>query len=90
MGPNRCFALYDIRISADYLYYSLDGMDLPALVTTSPVGTAAANIGVIGGNTQTLFGANEINDGGRSGGRIAVSLAPIQGSVPRGMQATSG
>ncbi len=79
VGPNRCFALYDIRISADYLYYSLDGMDLPALVTTSPVGTAAANIGVIGGNTQTLFGANEINDGGRSGGRIAVSLATDPG-----------
>ncbi len=74
IGPGRCFTLYDMRVSADYLLYSIDGMSLPALVTTSPTGTAAANIGVLGGNTQTLFGGNTINDSMRSGGRIGVSL----------------
>lgn len=74
VGPGRCFMIYDARVSADYLLYSIDGMDLPALVTTSPVGTAPANIGVLGANTQTLFGNNTINDGVRSGGRIGVSL----------------
>lgn len=74
IGPGRCFMLYEVRVSADYLLYSIDGMNLPALVTTSPVGTAAANIGVLGGNTQTLFGGNTINDDMRSGGRIGVSL----------------
>ncbi len=66
--------IFDARVSADYLLYSIDGMNLPALVTTSPVGTAAANIGVLGANTQTLFGNNTINDGAHSGGRIGVSL----------------
>ena len=74
VGPGRCFMLYDMRVSADYLLYSIDGMQLPALVTTSPVGTAAANIGVLGGNTQTLFGGTTINDQARNGGRIAVNL----------------
>lgn len=74
VGPGRCFSIYDLRVSADYMYYSIDGMNLPALVTTSPTGTAAANIGVLGANTQTLFGGNNINDGFRSGGRIGVSL----------------
>ncbi len=45
VGPaGRCIWLYDVRVSADYLLYSIDGMNLPALATTSPVGTAAANI----------------------------------------------
>lgn len=74
IGPGRCFMLYDLRVSADYLLYSIDGMNLPSLVTTSPVGTAPANIGVLGGNTQTLFGGNTINEELRSGGRIVLSL----------------
>ncbi len=73
-GPDRCFALYGLRVSADYLLYSIDGMNLPPLVTTSPVGVAGANIGVLGRNTQTLFGGDTINDEARSGARIAVSL----------------
>jgi hypothetical protein len=48
-------------------------MDLPPLVTTSPLGTSPASTGLIGGNgTEVLFGDESINDALRSGGRITL------------------
>ena len=61
--------------SFEYLYYYQDGMDLPSLVTTSPVGTAQANAGVLGApGTTTLFGGNDILDDGFDGGRLNIGI----------------
>ncbi len=54
----------------EYLGWMLDPMNTPALVTTSPTGTAQAQSGVLGNPlTRTLFGG-EINDDFRQGFRV--------------------
>jgi len=56
---------------ADYLAWSVTGDKLPALVTTSPVGTPLGAVGVLGQPTTTvLFGNSSVNNDWRSGGRI--------------------
>jgi hypothetical protein len=61
-------------ITTDYLLWSLDGMDLPTLVTTSPSGTSPAATGVLGlGSTSDLFGGT-VGEDFRSGGRITVGM----------------
>jgi hypothetical protein len=56
---------------ADYLAWSVTGDKLPALVTTSPVGTPLGVAGVLGAPTTTvLFGNSSVNNDWRSGGRI--------------------
>ncbi len=56
---------------ADYLAWSLDGTRVPALVTTSPVGTTQANAGVLGvSGTSVLMGDESIGNDVRSGGRV--------------------
>ena len=58
-------------IRADYLYWQTEGMDVPALVTTSSAGTDRFDAGVLGeANTRTVFGGGEINDDGTSGIRF--------------------
>lgn len=58
-------------VRADYLYWFTEGMDLPPLVTRSPDGTPLNRAGVLGqSGTTTLFGGDEINDGGVSGVRL--------------------
>jgi hypothetical protein len=58
---------------AEYLYWWTDGMYVPALVTTSPTGTARADAGVIGPpGTTILFGQGGLNNNGISGGRITL------------------
>ncbi len=70
-GSNRCSAA-NYWVRAEYLAWSLDGMELPPLVTTS-TGTTPANTGILGGGTtQVLFGGDTINDDLRSGGRITL------------------
>lgn len=65
--PNTSNRLW---LRAEYLYWLTEGMETPALVTTSPDGTAQANAAILGiGGTSTLFGG-EINDGGTSGLRL--------------------
>ena len=60
-------------LRAEYLYWWSDGMYAPALVTTSPNGTARANAGVIGPpGTTILFGQESLNNNGISGARINV------------------
>jgi hypothetical protein len=55
----------------DYLNWTVKGDRLPALVTTSPAGTPAAQAGVLGApGTNVLFGDSSGNNGWRSGGRL--------------------
>jgi hypothetical protein len=56
-----------------YLHWWADGMYVPALVTTSPDGTARADAGVRSApGTEVLFGERGINTGGRNGGRVTL------------------
>lgn len=58
-------------VHGEYLLWWTKGMDVPPLVTTSPVGTAVDSAGVLGEpGTQVLFGDSRINGGPHSGGRI--------------------
>ncbi|MCC9601136.1 BBP7 family outer membrane beta-barrel protein [Stieleria sp. JC731] len=67
------FSNLNYRIQADYLLWSLGGFDLPALVTTSPIGTSAATAGVLNQNgTTVLFGDEEVADDLRSGVRLTL------------------
>ncbi len=56
---------------AEYLYWFVQGQSVPVLATTSPVGTPQATAGVLPGAT-TLFGGDQINGQGRSGGRFTL------------------
>ncbi len=70
-GPRRQPGNFWIR--AEYLYWSLDAIDLPALVTTSPAGTLPQNTGVLGQpGTSVLFGGTSYGDSFRSGARVTV------------------
>jgi hypothetical protein len=56
---------------AEYLVWATNPLDLPALVTTSPLGTA----GLLGEpDTSVLFGNEGVNDGMTSGGRITLGF----------------
>jgi hypothetical protein len=62
-------------LRGDYLNWTTSGMDVPALVTTSPVGTASRAAGVLGQpGTSILFGNDTLNVDQRSGGRAYVGL----------------
>jgi hypothetical protein len=57
--------------SAEYLYWWSAGMDLPPLVTTSPLSTLRPQAGVLGEpTTEVLFGGDDILTGSRSGLRV--------------------
>lgn len=56
---------------AEVLYWWVQGMQTPPLVTTSPVGTPQNEAGVLPGAT-TLFGGQPINGGGRPGARFTL------------------
>lgn len=59
----------------DYLLWDVSGMNLPALVTTSPPGTPQPQAGVLGeSGTNVLFGGNSINDGSTNGWLFAGGL----------------
>jgi len=59
----------------EYLYWTPRGYDVPALVTTSPQGTAQAVAGRLGQpTTNVVFGDEEISDEWRSGGRATVGI----------------
>ena len=60
---------------AEYLYWRTNGMDLPPLVTTSPLGTPIGEAGVLGEpDTSILFGNQSINTGGIGGLRTTSGL----------------
>lgn len=55
---------------AEYLLWWQSGMNLPALATTSPSGTARGSAGVLPGASVLYGGDNSALDGSMSGGRI--------------------
>lgn len=74
----RCRGVYG---GVEYVYGWTKGANAPALVTTSDDGTTQSDAGVLGlATTSILFGADEIADGGRSGGRatLGVNLSPYR------------
>jgi hypothetical protein len=72
-GPFGQGCLSGLYVRGEYLLWGTKGMDLPALVTTSPSGTPIANAGVLGeSGTSTLFGGNTVNSNLRSGGRLTL------------------
>src|SRR5581483_10623798 len=67
---NSCF-----WVSGEYLLWWVKGGNLPALVTTSPVGTPRAAAGVLGvPGTVVLFGADATSEEERSGGRFTAGF----------------
>ncbi len=61
---------------AEYLLWSLDGIELPPLVATSGTGTLPVNTGVIGqAGTTVLFGGERVLDSMRSGLRLTLGWA---------------
>ena len=73
---------------ADALAWSVKGDHLPALVTTSPVGTPLFSAGVLGApGTTVLFGNSDVNDDWRAGGRITAGYW-FDPSRSRGIEAS--
>ncbi len=63
--------LTGLWLRAEYLMWWTKGSDIPALVTTSPVGTSPELSGVLGEpGTATLLGDDAVTGGLRSGGRF--------------------
>jgi hypothetical protein len=61
--------------SAEYLLWGNEGMYVPALVTTSPTGTASGVAGVLGEDDTTILkGESHFNDDVRSGGRFELGM----------------
>jgi len=61
-----------VWISAEYLLWGISGIDLPPLVTASPLGVADSNIGILGGNSTTLYGGEEFDIDPLSGARLTI------------------
>ena len=58
-------------VSAEYLVWATQGQSVPPLVTSSPIGTAASDIGVLGApGTELLFGGGGVDGVMRSGARL--------------------
>lgn len=75
-GCGVCRPPGNLWVRAEYLYWSLDSIELPALVTTSPAGTLPQNTGVLGRpGTSVLFGEESYGDSFRSGARVTVGWA---------------
>ncbi|QDV23126.1 BBP7 family outer membrane beta-barrel protein [Aureliella helgolandensis] len=70
LRPRSC----GLWVGAEYLLWSLQGTELPALVTASPAGTLPSDTGVLGlASTSTLLSGTQ-GEEFRSGGRITVGL----------------
>lgn len=60
-------------LRGEYLYWWTKGMEVPPIVTTSPMGTAQTEAGILGeAGTQILFGNGEILGDERPGGRLRI------------------
>lgn len=72
-GPLGMGCLGGLYVRGEYLLWETRGMNLPALVTTSPDGTDQNDAGVLGvDGTEILFGGETINSDVRSGGKLTV------------------
>ena len=59
----------------EYLYWRSDGLSAPALLTTGPAATPAAQAGVLDQpGTQTLIGNQDLLDENRGGARVRIGL----------------
>jgi len=57
---------------AEFLLWWMRGQNLPAIATTSPIGTSASQAGVLGApGTSTIIGGSWANDGVRTGGKFS-------------------
>jgi hypothetical protein len=68
-------------VTLEALGWWVKGDPLPALVTTSPIGTPQTMAGILGlPTTSVLFGNEKVNDGIRPGGRVqgGIWLDPAQ------------
>jgi putative beta barrel porin BBP7 len=87
-APTACCPPPRFYGTADYLLWWTEGMGSPPLATTSPVGTAQNQAGVLGQpGTTILFGGSELGGDAVSGGRFSVGmwLDPCQ---KRGVEAS--
>ncbi|WP_254509282.1 BBP7 family outer membrane beta-barrel protein [Anatilimnocola floriformis] len=70
-GYPACCGPPPFWVRAELLSWWIDDMNLPALVTTSPLGTAANQAGVLGQpGTRVLFGNDDVNESPHLGGRF--------------------
>jgi hypothetical protein len=68
---NEIYSCRSMWVNFDYLGFWVKGNHVPALVTTSPIGTPQNQAGVLGQpGTSILFGDQRVNNDLRSGGRI--------------------
>lgn len=57
---------------AEFLLWWMRGQNLPAIATTSPIGTSANQAGVLGApGSSTIIGGSWANDGLRTGGKFS-------------------
>jgi hypothetical protein len=73
----QCQRLFDGRLWArgEYLLWWTRGSHLPALVTTSPLGTRPQDSGILGrADTSVLFGDGAVMTDARSGGRFTLGF----------------
>lgn len=71
--PCGGLCLDGMYVRAEDILWSARGMNVPALITTSPSGTSRENAGVIGASgTTILFGGDSLGNQMRNGGRITV------------------
>ena len=71
LGSTNQTPLNRVWLGAEWLLWDVDGMDTPALVTSSSAGTAQNQAAFLGGpTTSILFGNTELNDGTVNGFRV--------------------
>jgi len=70
---NRSLVLGHLWFGMDIMGWATKGVQTPALVTTSPIGTDILDAGVLGpASTTTLFGNEFIHNEMRPGGRLTI------------------
>lgn len=73
--PVECGECGDMWARGEYLLWSLRGMNVPPLVTTSPPGTPREQAGVLGQpGTIILFGGDQELEEPRHGGRLTAGM----------------
>jgi hypothetical protein len=72
-GVPLCSPQGRLWVRGDWMMWWTKGVDMPALVTTSPQGTSQDQAGVLGQpGTTVLFGDSTVYNDGRSGVRITI------------------
>ena len=66
-----CLSLCNWYANGEFLLWWRNGRAIPPLVTTDPVGTAVANVGILPGST-VIFGGETYGKEARPGGRLTL------------------